>query len=115
MRLIVCDASPLIVMAKSGLIPVLKGVAEDVIIPQTVYAECTVEASLPGAQAVRAAAEAGHIHLRPDATGPGEGPGAELSGLDAGELAAIHLALGRCNAPCSSTNASDGKRRGPEG
>lgn len=87
-----CDASPLIVMAKSGLIPVLNGVAEDVIIPQTVYAECTVEASLPGAQAVRAAAEAGHIHLRPDATGPGEGPGAELSGLDAGELAAIHLA-----------------------
>ena len=93
MKLIVSDASPLIVIAKTGLIPVLNGMVEEVIIPETVYAECTLDLTLPGAQAVRAAVEAGHIQARPDVARPDPDPDEELSGLDAGELAAIHLAL----------------------
>jgi predicted nucleic acid-binding protein len=90
-RLIVSDASPLIILAKSGLIPLLNSIVDEVIIPQTVYAECTAAIALPGALAVRAAVEAGHLHVRAD-IGPEEGLGEELTGLDAGELAAIHMA-----------------------
>lgn len=93
MKLIVSDASPLIVIARSGLIPVLNGMAEEVIIPETVYVECTVDLALPGAQAVRLAVQAGHVQVRPDVTRLDDQPDEELSGLDAGELAAIHLAL----------------------
>lgn len=89
MKLIVSDASPLIVIAKSGLIPVLTDLVEDVIVPKTVYSECTIDPALPGAQAVHAAVTAGKIQVRPDA----DDTGAELSGLDAGERAAILLAL----------------------
>lgn len=97
MKLIVSDASPLIVIARSGLIPVLNGLVEEVIIPQTVYAECTVDPALPGAQAVLAAVKAGHIQVRPDASPAEAGSPSEMSGLDAGELAAIRLALAlRC-------------------
>lgn len=92
MKLIVSDASPLIVIARSELIPVLNGMAEEVIIPETVYAECTVDLALPGAQAVRLAVQAGHVQVRPDVTRSDDQPDEELSGLDAGELAAIHLA-----------------------
>ena len=93
MKLIVSDASPLIVIARSGLIPVLNGMVEEVIVPATVYAECTLDLALPGAQAVSAAVEAGQVHVRPDLTRPDD-PREEQSGLDAGELAAIDLALG---------------------
>ena len=93
MKLIVSDASPLIVIARTGLIPVLNGMIEEVIIPETVHAECTLDLTLPGAQAIRAAVEAGHIHARPDVVRPDADPDEALTGLDAGELAAIHLAL----------------------
>jgi hypothetical protein len=97
LRLIVSDASPLIVIAKSGLIPVLNGMVEEVIIPETVYGECTFDPALPGAKAVRAAVEAGHIHVRPDVIPAGDDPKDRASGLDVGELAAIRLALAlRC-------------------
>lgn len=89
MKLIVSDASPLIVIAKSGLIPVLAGLAEEVIIPEAVYAECTTDIALPGAKSVQAAVAAGEIHVRVDP----DDRTAELSGLDAGERAAILLAL----------------------
>jgi len=91
-KLIVCDASPLIVIAKTGLIPVLKGTAEEVIVPETVYAETTIDLTLPGAEAIRVAVEAGHIQVRPDVARPDTDPDEELSGLDAGERAAIRLA-----------------------
>ncbi|MGE0666803.1 MAG: DUF3368 domain-containing protein [Sphingomonadales bacterium] len=92
MRLIVSDASPLIVIARTGLIPVLKRMVEEVIVPATVYAECTHDLTLPGARAVRAAVEAGDIQVRPGVVPPITDAGEELSGLGAGELAAIHLA-----------------------
>lgn len=90
MKLLVADASPLIVMAKSGLIPVLLKLVEEVIVPQTVYAECTSEISLPGAQAIRDAEQQGLLHVRPDASPPAGDPGEAL--LDVGELAAIYMA-----------------------
>jgi predicted nucleic acid-binding protein len=93
-KLIVSDASPLIVIARSGLIPVLNGMVEEVIVPEAVYAECTVDLTLPGAQAVRIAVEAGNVQVRPELTRPGDDPSEEWSWLGAGELAAIHLALG---------------------
>lgn len=93
MKLIISDASPLIVIAKTGLIPVLNGMVEEVIVPETVYAECTLDLTLPGAQAVRAAVEAGQIQARPDVPRPDSDSDEEPTGLDAGELAAIHLAL----------------------
>lgn len=93
MKLIVSDASPLIVIAKTGLVPVLNGIVEEVIIPETVYAECTLDLALPGAKAVRAAVEAGQIQAQPDVARSGADPDEGLTGLDAGELAAIHLAL----------------------
>lgn len=91
MKLIVSDASPLIIFARSGLIPVLNGIVEEVIVPETVYAECTAEIGLPGAQAVRAAVEAGQIQVRADIF-LGGNPSEELAGLDGGEIAAIHMA-----------------------
>ena len=92
MSLIVADASPLIAIAGSGLIPVLRALADEVIVPETVRAECIRDLSLRGAQAIRDAVEAGDLQVRPDVT-PGDDPNGELSGLDAGELAAINLAL----------------------
>lgn len=93
MKLVVSDASPLIVIAKSGLIPVLTRLVEQIIIPEAVYAECTVEIAMPGAQAVRTAVESGQIHVRPDIARVDDAPGDGLAGLGAGERAAIRMAV----------------------
>lgn len=90
MKVLVADASPLIVIAQSGLIPMFVKLVKEVIVPQTVYAECTSDISRPGAQAIRDAAQHGQIHVLPDASPPAGDPG-EAS-LDAGELAAIYMA-----------------------
>ncbi len=92
MNRLVCDASPLIVLAKSGLIPVLTRLSGQIIVPQTVLAECTVEMEMPGAQAVHAAVKSGQIEERPDIPWPRNIPGEDHARLDAGELAAIRLA-----------------------
>ncbi len=63
---------------------------DEVIIPETVYAECTLDLTLPGAQAIRAAVEAGQIQARPDVARPDADP-ERLIGFDAGELAALIL------------------------
>ncbi|WP_428663045.1 DUF3368 domain-containing protein [Reyranella sp.] len=93
MKLVVSDASPLIVIAKSGLIPVLTRLVKEIIIPGTVYAECTVDIALPGAQAVRTAVESGQIHVRPDIARADGVPDDGLAGLGAGERAAIDMAV----------------------
>jgi predicted nucleic acid-binding protein len=91
-KLIVSDASPLIVLARSELIPVLNAMIDEVIIPRTVYGECTIDLKLPGAAAIHLAVEARQIQVRPDED-HGDEAGEVLVGLDAGEIAAIHLAL----------------------
>jgi predicted nucleic acid-binding protein len=92
-RLIVSDASPLIMIARSGLLPVFNAMVEELIIPETVHAECTIDPALPSARTISLAVEVGQIQVRPDATGPGDNLGEALAGLDAGELSAIRLAL----------------------
>jgi len=59
-KLIVCDASPLIVIAKTGLIPVLNRMADEVIVPKTVHSEATIDLTLPGGEAIRAAIHLAH-------------------------------------------------------
>lgn len=92
MKLIVADASPMIIIAKSRLIPILAEMVDEVIIPQTVHAECTLEMSLPGAQAIRAAVESGEIQVHPDVEPPHGSVTIESPALDSGERAAIALA-----------------------
>lgn len=91
MTLIVTDASPLIVLARSGLIPVLVEVAGQVILPTTVMAECTAERNRPGARAILRACDEGLLEVRPEVAT--EWPDGLPPMLGAGELAAIALAL----------------------
>lgn len=86
--MIVADASPLIMLARSGLVPVLKAVAGEVIVPEAIWQECTSDTSRPGARALIAAREAKQIELRPSAW-----TGDPLPALGPGELAAIALAI----------------------
>jgi predicted nucleic acid-binding protein len=88
--LIVTDASPLIVLARSGLVTALVEVAGQVIVPAAVMAECTDEPSRPGAQAILRARDEGLIEVRPDVAS--EWPGGPPSILGPGELAAIAFA-----------------------
>ncbi|MEQ8348904.1 MAG: hypothetical protein RIB84_07885 [Sneathiellaceae bacterium] len=90
MSLIVSDASPLIVLARSDLLGVLAAVAGQVILPDTVMTECTAARHRPGAQAILRASDDGLIDVRPDI--PLAWPGGLPPMLDAGELAAIALA-----------------------
>jgi uncharacterized protein len=87
MRMIVADASPLIMLARSGLIDVLCVIAGEVIVPEAVWDECMTDGSRPGSKAILAAQKAGHIIIRVDEmlNGP-------LPALGAGEIAAIALA-----------------------
>jgi len=87
---IVADSSPLIVLARSGLIPVLRRLANEVFVPATVMAECSADGSKPGAQAIRQACDAALIDVRPDFDR--RWPGGPPVALDAGELAAIAMA-----------------------
>lgn len=91
MKLIVADSSPLIVLARSGLIPVLVQVAGEVVAPAMVFAECTADREKPGAQAILRAKEEGLVDVRPDVER--EWPRGTPPMLDAGELSAIALAL----------------------
>lgn len=90
MKRIVADSSPLIVLARSGLIPVLKQVAGDVLAPATVFSECTADPERPGARAIIRAKEEGLIDIRPDVEVPWSEGAPPM--LDAGELAVLALA-----------------------
>ncbi len=90
MKRIVADSSPLIVLARSGLVRVLGQVAGDVLAPATVFSECTAEPGKPGAQAILRAKGEGVIDVRPDAEAGWSSGAPPL--LDAGELAALALA-----------------------
>jgi predicted nucleic acid-binding protein len=88
MRAIVADASPLIMLARSELLDVARHVAGDLVVPNIVWEECSRDASRPGAGVLIAARKAKRIDIR-DA----QWSGPALPALDAGELAAIALAL----------------------
>lgn len=90
MRLIVSDASPLIVLAASGPLSVLDRMTEEVVVPESVFAECTTRPDKLGAPEILAAREQGLFVLRADL--PEAEVDDELAGLDAGERAAILMA-----------------------
>lgn len=90
MKLIVADASPLIVLARSSLIEVLTKVAGEVAVPETVFAECTVDIERPGAKGILDAQARALLTLHPDPPIRVLAHGAPIP--DAGELAAILLA-----------------------
>jgi uncharacterized protein len=89
MRLIVADASPLIMLARSNLLEALAAIAGDIIVPEAVWHECTGDAGRAGARALIAAAHAGKLYIRSAPIWVGARPLA----LGEGEVSAIALAL----------------------
>lgn len=91
MKLVVADSGPLIVFARSGLLGLLRQVTSEVVVPATVYAECTREFHKPGARAILQAAQSGLLAAHEDVDPvPLFG---EVPTLDAGETAALALAF----------------------
>ncbi len=88
MRMIIADASPLIMLARSGLIDVLRVLAGKVIVPEAVWTECVSGGARPGATAILSARHAGHIEVRADAV-----LNDPLPALGLGEVSAIALAI----------------------
>ena len=91
MKLIVADSSPLIIFARSGLLEVLQRVAGEIVVPQTVYQECTTDMSKPGARLIAEAHHAGLLTLHADSRVLALP--ANMPMLDKGEIAAISLAI----------------------
>ena len=87
-RVAVADAAPLIAFGRVGQLALLPRVFGDVLVPETVAAECLVP-GMPGAPQIAQAFEAGQLVRHADV---GSDPSA-FPQLDAGESAAIHLAL----------------------
>jgi len=90
MKLIVADSSPLIALACSGHLQVLCSIVSTVVIPETVFQECVGDLSRPGAKDIDAAIAKNAIARLPD---PADGTFNGIPDLDAGEAAALSLAL----------------------
>ena len=90
MTCIVADSGPLIMFGRSELLGTLRQVAGAILVPATVFGECTRETAKPGVQALFAAANLGSIKVEAD---PVSAPGLpHFASLDAGEIAALRLA-----------------------
>lgn len=88
---LVADSSPLIVFARVEQLAVLWGVTGGVVVPRTVWRECTETGDRPGAPALQQAQAQGWIRVLDDALALSALR--PLPSLDAGETAAIALAL----------------------
>lgn len=89
-KLIVADASPLIVLARASQLRILPLVAGKVIVPDVVAHECTHDQNLPGARAISEAFAKGW--LKPQPKTPLVEP-IIAAGLDLGESMALALAV----------------------
>ncbi len=91
MKLVVADSSPLIVFARSEMLVILRQVVGEIVVPQTVYDECTRDVGKPGARMIADAHQTRLITVHADTkiVTPPE----NLPMLDKGEIAAIALAL----------------------
>lgn len=87
-RLVVADASPLIVLARVGGLEWLSALFGSVVLPETVRAEILDCGTWPGQDALRQAIETGSLAVRGDDAGT-----PELPELDEGEAACIRIAL----------------------
>lgn len=91
-RLVLSDASPLIVLARVAGLSWLQALFGEIVIPETVREEILGRGEWPGMDALREAIEAGWLVVRED--GPDSGDETpELPELDEGEAACIRIAL----------------------
>lgn len=90
MPCLIADSGPLIALAKLGMLELPGRMFGRAGLPATVYAECQVQAGLPDAQAIRVAIEQGRLEVMPDQVWPAD---IDVPRLDAGELAALSLAI----------------------
>lgn len=91
MTVIVADSGPLIAFARSHRLELLRQVAGSIVVPATVYAECTHQKEKPGAAALIEARAAGLLDVREDSAASARL--GTLPALGAGEIAALAMAL----------------------
>ncbi|NIM14576.1 MAG: DUF3368 domain-containing protein [Candidatus Aminicenantes bacterium] len=87
--IIVSDAGPLIALAKTNHLNILKGLFEKVIIPPSVFDELRISTSRPGANELKKAIERTKWL---EVSGPVHVPGVPFNSFDKGEVEAIILA-----------------------
>jgi predicted nucleic acid-binding protein len=93
MLLVICDATPLIYLAKIGRFQLLHALHEQVLVPTAVWQEVAIQgAFLPEGQSVRQAADEGWLRVEKPTGKLALNP-EEMDDLDAGEEEAIQLAL----------------------
>lgn len=97
-RLLIADTGPLIIFARSGRLSLLRDTAKQILVTTTVRQECLARSDKPGATIILKAFEEGSLSLVDDVD---IGAALGKTPLDAGEKAAIALALSR-NDPASS-------------
>jgi predicted nucleic acid-binding protein len=90
---IVADSGPLIMFGRSDLLGLVRDVAGDILVPATVFAECTRETVKPGVAALIEARSAGLLAVVSDPDPDFRLP--RVVNLDAGEIEALALARQR--------------------
>ncbi len=88
-RLIVTDTGPLVIFARTGRLDIVLGVAERVVLTETVRQESTAILIKPGAAAIAKAIEDGCLSVVADAVDSA----IEKTALDPGEKSAIAYAM----------------------
>ncbi|MBK8523492.1 MAG: DUF3368 domain-containing protein [Betaproteobacteria bacterium] len=88
-RLVVTDTGPLVIFARSGRLDIVLGVAERVIVTETVRRECTANILKPGAVEIAKALGDGRLTTVADVVNPA----IEKTHLDPGEKSAIAYAI----------------------
>lgn len=93
MTFIVADSGPLIMFARSGLLDIVRSVCGTLLVPVTVFEECTCDAAKPGVRELLDAQAAGLFEVvsvsEPDMCLP------DIIHLDGGEIEALVLAFNR--------------------
>jgi predicted nucleic acid-binding protein len=86
----VADSGPLIVFGRALLLETLRQVVGEVVVPASVFQECTSDPMKPGAKILTLAAKSGQIRVHEDV--PSDDFQAQASILDQGERSAMALA-----------------------